>query len=328
MSEQFTVQRFRGSFAIVWRDEHGTRRRRRLYAENRPSAEAEARRVWAAGDDTPWTMARIMDGYIASLVFDEKPSAVRRKDAWKAMRSFWAGVDPNLIDPQMCKDYTEQRGAAPGTIRYELLQISTSIAWARAEQHTTATPKMWLPKAAEPAERHLSPREFDRLLDAARAPHAKLYMLLGIYTMARPAAILDLIWDQIDFETGLINLNPPGRRQTRKKRPTVPMGDDLRAELQQAHAARQTNFVIERGGKKVANIKKAFQAASDRSGVKATPYSLRHTGAVWAAGQGVSMAKLAQFMGHDDDSVTQRHYAKFQPDHLMDVANAVQRARK
>src|SRR6478752_6705718 len=136
-------------------------------------------------------------------------------------------------------------------------------------------------------------------------------MLLGLYTMARPKAILELVWDQVDWETGLINLNPPGRRQTRKKRPTVPMSDDLREALEAAYAARQTNYVIERGGKPIDNIKKAFQAASERSGIKATPYSLRHTGAVWAAGEGASMAKLAQFMGHDDDSTIQKHYAKF-----------------
>jgi integrase len=50
----------------------------------------------------------------------------------------------------------------------------------------------------------------------------------------------------------------------------------------------------------VKSIKKAFQAASERSGIHVTPYTLRHTGAVWAAEAGVSMDELAQFLGHDD----------------------------
>ncbi len=266
-----------------------------------------------------------MTGYMAGLVADGKPSAPRRRDAWKAMRLFWEKTDPALIDAEMCRAYDAQRDAAPATVRYELLQVSTALSWGRANNHITATPKMWLPATAEAQTKHLSHAQFERFLSAVIAPHARLYVLLGLYTMARPAAILDLVWGQVDFETGLIDLNPPGRRQTRKKRPTVPMNDDLRDELEVAFAARQTKWVIERGGKRVANVKKAFQAASDRSGVKATPYSLRHTGAVWAAANGVSMAKLAQFMGHDDDSTTQKHYAKFQPEHLKEVANAVQR---
>lgn len=323
----YSVQRFRGKFALVWNAD-GKRRRRQLYSEDKPSAEAEARRIWAAGDDTPWTMGKVMAGYIASLELDNRPSAPRRRDAWKAMRLFWERTEPLLVDEKMCRDYVAQRDAAASTQRYELLQISTALSWARANTPVTAKPKMWLPKGAEAGIKHLSHAQFERFLEQVKAPHAKLYMLLGLYTMARPAAVLDLVWDQVDFETGLIDLNPPGRRQTRKARPTVPMNDDLREALLIAFEARQTKWVIERGGKKIANMKKAFQAASQRSGIKATPYSLRHTGAVWAASNGAPMAKLAQFMGHDDDSTTQRHYAKFQPEHLMDVANAVQRMRK
>ncbi|WP_083835231.1 site-specific integrase [Novosphingobium sp. PP1Y] len=69
--------------------------------------------------------------------------------------------------------------------------------------------------------------------------------------------------------------------------------------------------------------KKAFQAASERSGVHATPYTLRHTGADRAVEAGVSMAELAQFMGDDDDRTTQKHYARFSPEHFSGVANAI-----
>jgi integrase len=40
------------------------------------------------------------------------------------------------------------------------------------------------------------------------------------------------------------------------------------------------------------------------------------------------MAELAQFMGHDDDATTQKHYARFSPDYLKGVATKVQRAKK
>lgn len=325
MSEPYSVQRLRGAFAIVWKD-GGKRRRRRLYAEDRAGAEAEARRVWEAGDDTPWTVGRLMTAYIASI--EGKPSHKRREDAWKAMRPFWERTDPVLIDAKMCQDYTKQRKAGPSTVRYELLQLSTALGWGRANKKIAAKPDMWLPAAAERKVRHLTHGQFERFFEAVRAPHARLYVLLGLYTMARPSAILDLTWDRVDFDRRLIDFNPPGRRQTAKRRPTVKMNDELHDALREAYAARQCAYVVERGAKKVGNIKKAFQAASERSGIHVTPYTLRHTGAVWAAEAGISMAALAQFMGHDDSTTTERHYARFSPDYLLNVANAVQRRAK
>lgn len=322
--QPYDVQRFRGGFALVWRDEHGTRRRRRLYAEDRPSAEAEARRVWEASDSNPWTVARIMHGYLISIA--HKPSHQRRTDAWKAMRPFWERTDPALIDAAMCKAYAAQRHASPATIRYELLQLSTALKWGRANRHIAARPEMWLPETPERRIRHLTHAEFERFYAEVRAPHARLYVLLGLYTMARPSAILELTWNQVDFERGLIDLNPPGRKQTAKRRPVVPIAADLRGPLEQAWRARQSQWVIEHGAKPVRSIKKAFQAASARSAVTVTPYTLRHTGAVWAAEAGTSMAALAQYMGHDTSATTEKHYARFSPDYLASVANAIRRA--
>lgn len=91
--------------------------------------------------------------------------------------------------------------------------------------------------------------------------------------------------------------------------------------LTEREAAAHLN-VCERGGKGLGSIKKAFQAASGRSNVHATPYTLRHTGAVWRAEDGVPMPEIAQLMGHDDDRTTQKHYARFSPDYLRKAADA------
>jgi len=325
---EYTVQRLRGGFALVWRERDDTgrvvRRRRQLASQDRQSAEAEARKLWEVGDDgSPWTVERIMSGYIASIA--DKPSHRRRKDAWKAMSPFWAQVDPALIDRTMCQTYRSTRHVADSTARYELLQLSTALKWARSERHITVAPVVWLPPVPERETRHLTRAEFRRFFAAVRADHAKVYVMLGLHTVARPSAILDLTWDRVDFMRRQIDFRPPGRAQTAKRRTVVPIGDELLAALQTAFEARTSIYVVERGGQKVGNVKKAFQAASERSGVRATPYTLRHTGAVWAAEAGISMAELAQFMGHDDDRTTQKHYARFSPDHLRSVANAIGR---
>lgn len=266
-----------------------------------------------------------MTAYLASIA--HKPSHQRRQDAWKAMRPFWERIEPDLIDKPMCEAYGAQRRAGPATIRYELLQVSTALKWGRSNRKTAAKPDMWLPDAPERKVRHLSHAQFERFFAEVKAPHARLYVLLGLYTMARPSAILDLTWDRVDFDRGLIDLNPAGRKQTAKRRPVVPIGDELRGPLEEAFAARQSHYVIEHGAKKVGSVKKAFQAASARSGIEVTPYTLRHTGAVWAAEAGVPMAALAQFMGHDDSATTEKHYARFTPGYLSSVANSIRRMK-
>lgn len=70
-------------------------------------------------------------------------------------------------------------------------------------------------------------------------------------------------------------------------------------------------------------LPQSVQAASERSSVQATPYMLRHAGAVRAVEGGISMSELAQFMAHDDDRTTPKHHARYGSDHLCGVANAV-----
>lgn len=318
---KFAVQRLRGGFAIVFL-RGGKRVRRQLTATDRPSAEAEARALWIGTGNSPWTVGRCMTAYLASI--QHKTSHQRRKDAWKALEPFWARVDPAVIDEAMCRSYATKRRAGSATVRYELMQVSTALGWAHSNGNKIARrPQIWLPSAPEHKVRALDRSDFTKFFAAVKADHARTYVMLGLFTMARPSAILELTWDRVDFMRRRIDFTPPNHVRTAKRRTVIPIADELLPELQRAHAARTTEFVIERGGQPVACIKKAFQAASQRSDVHATPYTLRHTGAVWAAEAGISMDELAQFLGHDDARTTAKHYARYSPDYLSRVANAI-----
>ena len=318
----YSVQRFRGGFALVWRKSDGTRGRVTLSAPDRLGAEAEARERWRLGDRSAWTVGRIVTAYLAARREDGIASSDRQDDAWKAMRPFWEATSPKLIDEPMCRGYAATRKVGPATLRYELGMLAVALRWAKSKRYIADSVEIWRPARPERKERHLTRAAFRHFLDAVKAPHARLYMHLGIATGARPAALLELTWDRVDFARGMIDLNPADRRQTAKRRPPVPIADWVRPVLEEAFAARQSVNVIERGGKPVASIKKAFAAASERSGVYATPYSLRHSAAVWRAEDGVPMAELAQLLGHEDSITTERHYARFSPTYLRKAANA------
>jgi integrase len=268
-----------------------------------------------------------VEAYIEARESAGIASSSRQRDAWKAMRGYWAKVDPGRIDEDMAREYARRRDRGAATVRYELSMLSVAMRWAVKSGLLDKAPAVWRPEAPERRERHLSLKEFARWFEEVRAPHARLYVELALATMARPTAILELTWRQVDWEHGTINLNPPGRRQTKKRRPIVALDAETVELLREAERGAQSDYIIERGGKKVACIKKAFQAASKRSGIHVTPYTLRHTGAVWAAERGTPMAELAQFMGHDDDTTTQRHYARFSPTYLRGVSENLRAAR-
>ena len=116
-----------------------------------------------------------------------------------------------------------------------------------------------------------------------------------------------------------------GKKPNGKRRATVPMTDTLRAELEVAYEGRETDRVIEFGGKSVDNPKKAFKRAVRKAGLKDFRFhDLRHTAAVWMCERGVPMEKISHYLGHSDIRVTMRVYAKYQPGHLADAAAALE----
>jgi integrase len=269
----------------------------------------------------------IVTAYIEAREAAGIASTERQRDAWKAMKPYWGKVDPAQIDEEMAREYVRRRDRSQSTTRYELSMLSVALRWAVKQDLIETAPEIWRPEAPERREKHLTTREFAKWFAEVKATHARLYVDLALATIARPTAILELTWRQVDWEHGTLNLNPPGRRQTRKRRPVVALDPETLEALREAHRGSQSEYIIERGGKKVASIKKAFQAASQRSGIRVTPYTLRHTGAVWAAERGTPMAELAQFMGHDDDRTTSKFYARFSPTYLRGVSTNLRAAR-
>lgn len=74
---------------------------------------------------------------------------------------------------------------------------------------------VWLPQAAETKRRHLSNAEFEKFFAGVMAEHAKLYVMLVLYSMARPTAILQLEWNRVDFMHKQTDFTPPGRIRRR-----------------------------------------------------------------------------------------------------------------
>jgi len=157
--------------------------------------------------------------------------------------------------------------------------------------------------------------------------HAWRFLVMMIGTAARSEAVLGLRKEtQVDFEHHVLNLNPPGRKQTKKYRPIVAMAPTLEKWLQQWEPASKTGEVIGANGRRLRRAREMFRNLARKAGVKATPYTLRHTVATWLATRGVNSWERDMFMGHrrPDGNAMGNRYAHYEPKYLRGASNAIE----
>jgi integrase len=215
------------------------------------------------------------------------------------------------------------QGLSDGYVRRTLAVGKAAIGRALREGEIATAPTISLALApeGEPRERLLSSTEAAALLNAADVDHLRLYLLLAFGTAARPSAILELTTFQIDCDARLIRLNPPGRKQTKKRRPTLPICDTLLPYLR----ALPPGPVVSYNGRPIKSIDTAFERARDRAGLSkdVIPYTIRHTVAAEMRKRGVPVWEVAGWLGHTSGYKTTERYAKFGPDHLGGAIRAL-----
>lgn len=188
---------------------------------------------------------------------------------------------------------------------------------------------------SEPMGRPLSVEEWSAMLNVA-PPHLRMFIVLGLATGARPEAITDLTWEQFDFENRLIRLLPKGRKQTKKRRPTVKMPERLARYLEEnrVHEFVSTRrrvsdiqHVVTFRGKPIKRMDTAWDKTLVASGVSnVTLYSPRTTVARWLSIEGVPLHQIAEQLGHKMKGydVTYR-YVGHQPNYLTEACASLDR---
>lgn len=161
--------------------------------------------------------------------------------------------------------------------------------------------------------------------DSRARLHLPLYTMIALYTGQRRGAILDLTWKQVDLVAGRIDFNPPGRVQTKKRRPRIPVPRSLLAALRRAHKRATCDFVIAYRGERARDVKTGFNSAADRAGIpNCTSHTLRHTAGTWMAQRGVQLREIAGYLGHSEQRTTEL-YAHHHPDFMQNARRAFER---
>jgi integrase len=273
-----------------------------------------------------WLAERAEDGFNNDIY----------KAQWVSLRPVFAHRDPATLTTQDFRAYAKARfalGRAQWTVHTELVRIRALLKWAVDHHHIDRRPKVWVPQPGKPRDRVLTRPEAMALVSAASYgdPHVHLFVVIAFATAARHMAILDLKWDRVDFLSGMIefdeNLPPdPMNKSWRKGRAKVLMNRSVRAALEKAYQGRQTDHVIEHGGRRLVTVKNGFAAAVKRAGLdqskgRITPHTIRHTVLTWLQEEQVPTDRRAQLAGHKDEATTRLVYTHASPEVLREAVD-------
>jgi integrase len=157
---------------------------------------------------------------------------------------------------------------------------------------------------------------------------AHRFMLVALYTGSRAQVIAQAALQReigrpyVDLERGILYRRPEGEKETKKRRPAIPLPTELLAHLRRwkRNGAR---YIVEWNGRPVRWINEVFTAAVKDAGLEGvvTPHTLRHTAATWYMQSGVDMWTAAGFLGMTAETL-ERVYGHHHPGHLEGVRGA------
>lgn len=325
------ITRFRGQFAITW-DERGPdgtaiRRRYSLHTADREEAARRAPPRYAElTRPQGTTVSELWQAYRTD--HEGRRIADNMQWSWKALEKRFGTKPAETISIADCRAHTAERrknGIKDGTIHTELGHLRIVLNWARKQRLIKEAPAIERPTPPEPKDAYLTRAEVAKMLALDLPPHTRVAVHLLIGTGCRIGAALELTWDRVDFNRGIINLRNPFDRTVRKGRAVVPMNDTLKGVLFQAHASALSPFVIEFAGKNVKSLKRTLKTAGTAIGrPDVSAHMFRHTAAVWLAESGHRMEEIQQMLGHSDLATTIRIYARYSPDYLRGVASSLE----
>lgn len=217
---------------------------------------------------------------------------------------------------------TVSRPRSPATTEESLVQLAAVLNHAASEKRSDARPE-WKPlgrKQVSQARRvRIDERVLADMLRYAAEPGKRrlalqAFLVAEICTLARPDAIVAISTDAERRQwwpgATTLALNPAGRAQTKKYRPTLPvlplLGEWLRytaANVEAPHARDRTGgWLVNYYGRPVHDVESAWGAMLVALALPLErewrPYLLRHSLATLVRGAGVPKWELQGFMGH------------------------------
>jgi integrase len=275
---------------------------------------------------------------LALYAADVAPNHARPKETLQRIERLLAffGADKlSAINGDRCRAFAKSR-SRPTAAREDLSVLRAAINHHRQEGLCEKIVSVALPGKPVGRERWCTREEAARLLRAAwrfreiqkgkptdrrTRRHVAKFILVALYTGTRASAVCAAALEPmegkgwIDLEKGIFYRRPAGLRETKKRRPPVPLPHRLLAHLRRWKRAGQ-RFAVEWNGTPVRDVDKAFRNVARQAGLPdVTPHILRHTAATWQMQLGTDPWQAAEYLGMSLKTLLE-NYGHHHPDYL------------
>ena len=155
-------------------------------------------------------------------------------------------------------------------------------------------------------ERYLSEDEEKRLMQEL-PKYLKPIVICALTTGLRKSNILNLKWENINFEFGYIEILKQENKG--KKQIQIPLSNKFRTELIKIGIKEKGYvFTSHRGDKPYTNIDEGFKQACIRAGIQNFRFhDLRHTVGTRLVANGADLQTVKEYLAHSDLKTTQRY---------------------
>jgi integrase len=285
---------------------------------------------------------------------DKLPSKKPARHAGRLMLAFWGEtIRVASITEAKQKEFAEDaitKGHSLSYISRNLSVLAAALAYAKIAQKVIfgkgPIVERWALQPKAPRRSFIpSDDELAKLLALPLAEDFWRWLIISLLTGARPEAVLELTPEQRLRDAGLLNLNPPGRRQNKKHRPSVREPEALTAwldrwenEMRAARLKRETGALsVDISNDcycsyaSVESVQSAIERLRSKNIGKTvslprlSAYSFRHKVATVLRKSRLSEDEIGLQLGHRREAArTTAGYGEWDPDYLKGVADALE----
>lgn len=192
----------------------------------------------------------------------------------------------------------EQRKVVGSTARREIIQMQAVVNFGLRRMDAGKTVNFPKPPDGKPRERWITETQQEEILSHIdKAPiGVRIFLRLALTYGVRKGAIMDLRFgSQVNFISETIDFNKPGARETRKRRPTVPMTKTIRDDLERV-------FITALGPRYVCprSTPQDYERFMDSIGYEwVTPHVLKHSAITLMLRAGVAPGDVSKITRTD-----------------------------
>jgi len=297
--------------------------------DGRHSKTAEAKRH---------TLAELLNRFISQWL-PKNPKSQAKQDSlltwWKNQLGHLvlADLTPNVIaearDLLLSESTKRKKMRSSSTVNRYLAALSKALSVAVREWgwlDDSPMRKVSKPSEGKGRERFLSLQEKDRLLEACKvSSNPFLYPLvnLSILTAMRFSELIQLKWEDVNFNAGLITLSET-KNGDRRTIPLTPITESL-FKLCPTFSSTALGHIFkssrQNNQKGVISVRQSFKTALKLAEIENFRWhDLRHTAASYLAMRGATQGELMSILGHRSPHMTRR-YAHYSQDHIKQILN-------